>query len=165
MIENASFLAVLQRALDERGMKAYRLALNSRVSAVTICKLRNYAKYRRKATEPQVLRMFVGVVVRESKRREEILDLVEEELEFLRSIGFLTAGRGVTLDELAASANIGEERLGQALEGVRPVTEAIRLRIAIQLLCTPDEVSIANVFLQAAGFYTMGSPPAWKKSA
>jgi len=164
-MEGTPFPAVLRRALEERGMKPYRLALNSRVDAVTICKILKYAKYRRNANEAQVLQLFLGATCDEV-RRERVLDLVEQcEADFFRETGRLADAAGMTIQDLAVRASVGEERVEQARSRTRPATDAIRLRLAVTVLCTPDEITIANVFLQAAGFYTMGGGATRRRSA
>lgn len=164
-MEGTPFPAVLRRALEERGMKPYRLAINSRVDAVTICKILNYVKYRRNANEAQVLRLFLGVICEES-RRERVLDLVEQSDEdFFREMGQLADAAGMTIQGLAVRASVGEERVEQARSLTRPATDAIRLRLSVTVVCTADEIRIANVFLQAAGFYTTGGGATRRRSA
>lgn len=155
MIKQTAFPTVLRRALAVSGMKQYRLALNSRVSDVTICKIFNYEKYGRRATEAQVLRMFVGLV-RDECRRWEILDLVEAtDAVFFRKLENLLEPKKMTCTQLALLANVGEERLEECRSGRRPLPEALKLRLLIEARCRPDEIDIANVLLQAAGFYIM----------
>lgn len=164
-MEGTPFPAVLRRALEERGMKAYRLALNSRVDAVTICKILNYAKYRRNANEAQVLRLFLGAICDE-RRRERVLDLAEQsDPVFFDEVTCLAFAAGISIQDLATRANVGEERVEQARCRARPATDAIRLRLAAIAICTPDEIVIVNVFLQAAGFYTMDARAARRRSA
>lgn len=156
MNEEPVFPAVLQRALDESGMKAYRLALNSGVSASTICKIFNYEKYRRRVTEAQVLRMFVGLVLDEPRRRE-ILDLlhVKDAVFFCKLDELLEPGR-MTCAQLAILANVGAERLEAGRSGRRPLREALKLRLLIEARCKPVEIRDANVLLQASGSYILG---------
>jgi hypothetical protein len=155
MMEQPVFPSVLRCALEESGIKAYRLALNSRVSASVICKIFNYEKYKRRATEPQVLRMFVGLV-RDERRRLEILDLVEVADEMLfRKIDELLEPKKMTCTQLALLTNVGEERLEECRSGRLPLPEALKLRLVIEARCRPEEIDIANVLLQAAGFYIM----------
>ena len=155
MMQQPAFPTVLSRALAVSGMKPYRLALNSRVSASTICKIFHYEKYKRRATEAQVLRMFVGLV-RDERRRWGILDLVEATDEvFFKKLDELLEPEKMTCTQLALLANVGEERLEECRSGRRPLPEALKLRLLIESRCTPDEIDIANVLLQAAGFYIM----------
>lgn len=156
MKEQPVFPAVLQRALDEFGMKAYRLAENSGVSASTICKLFNYEKYRRRVTEAQVLRFFVGLVL-EVPRRREILDLLHvNDAVFFIKLDELLEPKRMTCAQLAILATIGEERVGEGRSGRRPLQEALKLRLLIEARCKPVEIRTANVLLQAGNFYILG---------
>lgn len=155
MMTEPAFPTVLRCALEESGIRAYRLALTGRLSASTICKILNYQKYKRRATEAQVLRMFVGLV-RDERRRLEILDLVEvtDEMLFIR-LDELLEPKKMTCTQLALLTNVGEERLEECRSGRLPLPEALKLRLVIEARCRPDEIDVANVLLQAAGFYIM----------
>lgn len=155
MTRQPTFPAVLRRALADSAIRPYRLALNCRLSASTICKILNYQKYRRRATEAQVLRMFVGLV-RDERRRLEILDLVEVADEMLfRKLDELLEPKKMTCTQLALLTNVGEERLLECRAGRLPLFEALKFRLVIEARCRPDEIDVANLLLQAAGFYIM----------
>jgi hypothetical protein len=156
MTNQPTFPAVLRRALADSAIRPYRLALRCRLSATTICKILNYQKYKRRATEAQVLRMFVGLI-RDDVRRLEILDLVEVTDEMLfRKLDDLLEPKKMTCTQLALLSNVGEERLEQCRAGRQRLSEALKLRLVIEARCRPDEIDVANVLLQAAGFYIMG---------
>jgi hypothetical protein len=156
MKEQPVFPAVLQRALDESGMKAYGLAANSKVSASTICKIFNYEKYKRRVTEAQVLRFFVGLVLDESRRRE-ILDLLHvKDAVFFNKLDELLESRKMTCAQLAIVASVGAERLEEGRSGRRPLQEALKLRLLIEACCKPVEIRDANVLLQAGDFRILG---------
>ncbi len=165
MINEPPFPGVLRRVLVAYGIRPYRLALNSRVSNVTICKIMNYGKYRICATEAQVLRMFVGVVCDE-KRRWEILDLVEQnDTVFFAKLAKIVDPKTMTCERLAILANVGEKRLQEARAGRRPLSDALKLRLVIEARCASMEIDLANVLLQAGGFYIMRGGAEGKEAA
>ncbi len=159
------FINILNAARARRGLTWYRLAHNSGIGEDTLCKLRDFAKYRRHLHEAQALRLVIGLRLDERLRRS-LLDLIEEdETTFLARLGDAGRDAGVDVDAIADAANVGRERLREVRDGQQEMDEAMRLRLVVPPFVPPEELRIFNLFLQAGGFYTITGLLPWRRSA
>src|SRR5207248_10947917 len=110
------------------------------------------------ATEEQVLRLFLGLACGEPLRRS-VFDLLEsDQRAFLSGLSQVAADAGTATANAAINANIGTQTFAAIVAGTRVLTNALKLRLLIVTLCTPRQIEIANLFLEAAGHYILRLP-------
>lgn len=149
----SSFAAALRYTLACSGMSQYGLSKRSGVDAPTINK---WMHDRRRPTEAQVLQTFVGLAC-DGETRERVEVVLDDELSMSSLDRFLVKS-GLSAREVSDVSNIGIERLGDILADASMATRAEKLRILIAMLCSREQVLLANRLLQAAGFYVMRAP-------